>query len=61
MELNNTTPSTRQKTAVAQGGPISIPGFSASATPPPATNELVRVEQAIPVGTPPDRASRSKE
>jgi hypothetical protein len=43
----------QQKTAVAQGGPISIPGFSPSATPPPAVNELVRVEQAIAIGTPP--------
>jgi hypothetical protein len=43
----------QQKTAVAQGGPISIPGFSSSATPPPAANQLVRVEQAIPIGTPP--------
>ncbi|HEU5314386.1 MAG TPA: hypothetical protein VFU08_11215 [Candidatus Udaeobacter sp.] len=43
----------QQKTAVAQGGPISIPGFSPSATPPPAANELVRVEQAIPIATPP--------
>jgi hypothetical protein len=44
----------QQKTAVAQGGPISIPGFSPSATtPPPAANELVRIEQAIPIGTPP--------
>jgi hypothetical protein len=43
----------QQKAAVAQGGPISIPGFSASATPPPAANQLVRVEQAIPIGTPP--------
>jgi hypothetical protein len=43
----------QQKTAVAQGGPISIPGFSPSATPPPVANELVRVEQAIPIGTPP--------
>jgi hypothetical protein len=43
----------QQKTAVAQGGPISIPGFSPSGTPPPAANELVRVEQAIPIGTPP--------
>src|SRR6266542_984561 len=42
----------QQKAAVAQGGPISIPGFSSSATPPPAANELVRVEQAIPIGTP---------
>jgi hypothetical protein len=43
----------QQKTALAQGGPISIPGFSPSATPPPAANELVRVEQAIPIGTRP--------
>jgi hypothetical protein len=43
----------QQKTAVAQGGPISIPGFSPSATPPSAANELVRVEQAIAIGTPP--------
>src|SRR5438034_10927462 len=43
----------QKKTAVAQGGPISIPGFSPSATPPPAANQLVRVEQAIPIGTPP--------
>jgi hypothetical protein len=37
----------RQKMAVAQGGPVAIPG--ASATPPPAKNELVRIEQARPV------------
>jgi hypothetical protein len=43
----------QQKAAVAQGGPISIPGFGPSATPPPAANQLVRVEQAIPIGTPP--------
>ncbi len=43
----------QKKAAVAQGGPISIPGISPSATPPPAANELVRVEQAIPLGTPP--------
>src|SRR4029453_19330796 len=43
----------QQKAAVAQGGPISIPGISASATPPPAANELVRVEQAIAIRTPP--------
>src|SRR5262249_9653627 len=39
----------RQMRDVAKGGPISIPGLSASATPPLATNELVRVEQARPV------------
>jgi hypothetical protein len=43
----------QQKTAIAQGGPISIPGFSPSVTPPPAANELVRVEQAIAIRTPP--------
>jgi hypothetical protein len=43
----------QQKAAVAQGGPISIPGISPSATPPPAANQLVRVEQAIAIGTPP--------
>ena len=40
----------QQKTAVAQGGPISIPGFTPSATAPPVANQLVRVEQAIPIG-----------
>jgi hypothetical protein len=39
----------RQKVAAAQGGPVPIPGLSPSATPPPAENELVRVEQAKPV------------
>jgi hypothetical protein len=43
----------QQKTAIAQGGPISVPGIGASATPPPAPNELVRVEQAIAIGIPP--------
>jgi len=43
----------QQKRALAQGGPISIPGVSPSATPPPVANELVRVEQAIALGTPP--------
>src|SRR2546430_1529435 len=37
----------RQKTTVSQGGPIPMPG--ASASPPPARNELVRIEQARPV------------
>jgi len=41
----------RQKAAIAQGGPVPIAGLSPSATPPPQ-NELVRVEQARPVGTP---------
>src|SRR5436189_1114053 len=40
----------RQKAAATQqGGPVPIPGLSQSATPPPAQNELVRVEQAKPV------------
>jgi len=42
----------RQKIAATQqGGPVPIPGVSQSATPPPAQNELVRVEQARPVQT----------
>ena len=52
----------RQKMAVAQGGPIAIPG--ASAPPPPAKNELVRIEQARPVAplavTPPVVVSNEK-
>src|SRR5881628_666894 len=39
----------RQKTAAAQGAPVPVPGLSPSTTPPPAENELVRVEQARPV------------
>src|SRR5437660_9646453 len=39
----------RQKAAATQGGPVPIPGLTSSATPPPAENELVRVEQAKPV------------
>jgi hypothetical protein len=39
----------REKMATTQGGPASIPGLGASATPPPAKNELVRIEQARPV------------
>ena len=53
----------RQKMATAQGGPIPIPGLSPSATPPPAQNELVRVEQARPVQTfspPPALAKNEK-
>ena len=54
----------RQKMAAAQTGPISIPGLGASATPPPARNELVRIEQARPVAplamTPPVVASNEK-
>jgi len=42
----------QQKSAVARGGPISIPGFSSSAPPPIIANQLVRVEQAIAVGPP---------
>jgi hypothetical protein len=41
----------RQKMAAAQGA-VPIPGLSPSATPPPADNQLVRVEQARPVATP---------
>src|SRR5213592_652524 len=52
----------RQKMAAAQAGPIPIPG--ASPTPPPAANELVRIEQARPVAplaiTPPTVASNEK-
>jgi hypothetical protein len=52
----------RQKVAGSQGGPIPIPG--ASATPPPVRNELVRIEQARPVApvsmTPPVLASNGK-
>src|SRR6266508_2565443 len=50
----------RQKMAAAQTGPVPIPG--ASATPPPAKNELVRIEQARPVAvmTPPTVASNEK-
>src|ERR1043166_8996192 len=54
----------RQKMAAAQAGPISIPGLGGSATPPPARNELVRIEQARPVAplamTPPIVASNEK-
>jgi hypothetical protein len=52
----------RQKMAATQSGPVPIPG--ASATPPPAKNELVRIEQARPVAplgiTPPLVASNEK-
>src|SRR5262252_1058461 len=50
----------RQNRAAAQAGPIPVPGTSA--TPPPAKNELVRIEQARPVAvmTPPVVASNSK-
>src|SRR2546429_8333990 len=36
----------RQKTAVAQGAHLPIPGVTQSASPPPPGNELVSVEQA---------------
>ena len=42
----------RQKMAATQAGPVPIPGVAASATPPPAKNELVRIEQARPVAPP---------
>jgi hypothetical protein len=52
----------RQKMAEAQTAPMPIPG--ATATPPPARNELVRIEQARPVAplamTPPVVASNAK-
>src|SRR5213595_1538295 len=52
----------RQKMAVSQAGSVPIPGPSAS--PPPAKNELVRIEQARPVApvstTPPVVASNEK-
>src|SRR6266480_4662190 len=41
-----------QKIATAQGGSVPIPGLDSSATPPPADNQLVRVEQARPVEAP---------
>ena len=54
----------RQKMATAQAGPIPVPGLGASATPPPARNELVRIEQARAVAplsiTPPVVASNEK-
>src|SRR5262249_41012684 len=54
----------RQKMAEAQAGPIPIPGVGGSPTPPPARNELVRIEQARPVAalakTPPVVASSTK-
>ena len=52
----------REKMAVSQAVPIPMPGGSAS--PPPARNELVRIEQARPVAplskTPPVVASNEK-
>jgi hypothetical protein len=52
----------RQKAAVAQGAPVPIPGLASSAPPPPAENELVRVEQAKPVQmlSPPMLAKNNK-
>jgi hypothetical protein len=41
----------RQEMGIAQGS-AAIPGISPSGTPPPAGNELVRVEPARPVETP---------
>jgi hypothetical protein len=41
----------RQNTPAA-GGTIPVPGLAPSGTPPPAENELVRVEQAVAVETP---------
>jgi hypothetical protein len=42
----------QQKMATTQAGPIPVPGLGASATPPPARNELVRIEQARAVAPP---------
>jgi hypothetical protein len=52
----------REKAAVAQGGPVPIPGLASSATPAPAENQLVRVEQAKPVQmfSPPMLAKNNK-
>jgi hypothetical protein len=49
-----------QKLATVQGGSVSIPGLSSSATPPPADNQLVRVEQARPVEVPAMTPIRAK-
>jgi len=52
----------RQKAAASQGAPVPIPGLASSATPPPAENELVRVEQAkaVPMSSPPVLAKNDK-
>ena len=49
----------------AIGGAVPIPGFSPTGTPPPAENQLVRVEHAapvepIPVASPPPKAEKGK-
>jgi hypothetical protein len=49
----------RQNTP-AVGGPVSIPGITLSGTPPPAENELVRVEPAVAVETPKPAAEVAK-
>jgi hypothetical protein len=49
-----------QKIATAQGGSVPIPGLNSSATPPPADNQLVRVEQARPVEPPAITPIRAK-
>ena len=49
----------RQNIAASQGR-VPIPGLSPSATPAPADNQLVRVEQARPVGTPPPAPGLAK-
>jgi len=38
----------QQKTAIAQGGPISIPGFSPSATPPPSAMNWCASSKPLP-------------
>ena len=45
----------RRQTAGPTGG-VPIPGVSANGTPPPAQNELVRIEPAKAVATPPPPA-----
>jgi hypothetical protein len=42
----------RQEIAAAAQGSVAIPGLDSNASPPPADNQLVRVEQAKPVGVP---------
>jgi hypothetical protein len=51
----------RQEIVAAAGqGSVPIPGLDPNASPPPADNQLVRVEQARPVGVPPVTQSPAK-
>jgi hypothetical protein len=43
--------SNRQKTSPGEGG-VPVPGIAPSGSPPPAENELVRIEQAVAVEQP---------